>query len=173
MERHLRFGDRKAFKISRQRCVYSGTSFSCDSLPPLPPQTLLSREEKKIQGFIDFGRYDQHCQPGIYMKLIWMNIRRQSCRIVSTLDEFQQRNLRPRERGQERELTCFVTMKNIFLFKHLGKKILLRENLSSCLSFWLVLETYLAKVICRNFPSLSAVRQLTLKTEHLVLLLSS
>lgn len=49
MERHLRFGDRKAFVVSRQRCTYSGTSFSCDSLPPLPPQTLLSREEKDTE----------------------------------------------------------------------------------------------------------------------------
>lgn len=130
-------------------------------------------ERKKIQRFIDFGRHDQHRQPDIYMKLVCINIRRQSCQILSTLDEFQQRNLCPRERGQERELTCFVTMKNIFLFKHLGKKILSFENLSSCLSFSLVLETCLAKVICRNFPSLTTVRQLTLKAEHLVSLLSS
>lgn len=68
---------------------------------------------------------------------------------------------------------CFVMMKNIFLFWHLAKNTFLFENLSSCLPFWLVLETYLTEVICRNFPSLSAVRQLTLKTEHLVLLLSS
>jgi len=147
MERHLWFGDRKAFMISRQRCIYSGTSSSCDSLPPLPPQNLPSREEKKIQGFIDLGRHDQHCQPDFYMKRVWINIRGQSCQILSTLDEFWQRNLCLRERGQERQLTCFVTMKNIFLFKHLGKKILLFENLSSWLSFWLVLEICLAKLI--------------------------
>lgn len=45
MERHLRFGDRNAFTISRQRCMYSGT-YTCSCLPPLPPQTLLSGEEK-------------------------------------------------------------------------------------------------------------------------------
>lgn len=83
MERHLRFGDRKAFMISRQRYMYSGTSFSCDSLPP---QTLLSREGRKIQRFIDFGRHDQHSQPDTYMKLVWINIRRQSCQVLSTLD---------------------------------------------------------------------------------------
>lgn len=66
--------------------MYSRTSFSCDSLSPLPPQTLLSREEKKTQRFINFVRHDEHCQPGIYIKLVWIN-RRQSCHVLSTLDD--------------------------------------------------------------------------------------
>lgn len=82
------------------------------------------------------------------------------------------RNLCPREIGQERELTRYVTMTNTFLFNHSGKKILLLRIFSrTCLSFWLVLETCPAKVIYKI--RLSTVGQLTLKTEHLVLLLSS
>lgn len=39
---------------------------------------------------MDFVRHDQHCQPANYMKLISVTIRRQSCQILNTLDEFQQ-----------------------------------------------------------------------------------
>lgn len=138
MERHLQFGDRKAVMISRQRCMYSGTPFSCGCLPPVPPQTLPSREEKHTQVFIDFARHDQHCRPANYRKLIWVTIIRQSCQILSTLDDSAiYSGIYVQENEDRKENLCCVIMTNTFLFNHLGKKILLlRISVSAFLSGW-------------------------------------
>lgn len=128
-------------------------------------------ERKNRQVFIDFARHDRHCQPANYMKLIWVTIRRHSCQILSTLDDSAiYSGIYVQEKEDRQENLCCVMMTNIS-YLIIRQKDSVIENLSTCLSFWLVLETCLAKVIYKT--CLRTVRQLTLMTEHLVLLLSS
>lgn len=120
------------------KSAWTQNTSSCGCLPPLPPQTLLSREKKQTQVFTDFARHDQHCRPANYMKLIWVTIIRQSCQILSTLDDSAiYSGIYVQGKEDRKENLCCVTMTNTFLFNHPGKKILLLKiSAPAFLSGW-------------------------------------